>query len=303
MRRAPAFAAFLLLAACTSLPRASPVPPSGQIAHLNHFYTTVDAETAAAIEKSAFLRRFANVEVRTTTGTRSSWTGIYLYGRQTYAEFFGPDGFQIADQPAPVGGWGIALSGDRPGHVEQLKSRLESVGHKAIVEVDTRTFGTRKVPWFTALTAVSKHGDSGGRNDVIAAWAMEYVQSYFDLAEAAKEVAEGPNDSISRERYQSDAYRQRMMRDITRVEFSVAAKDFARLEPLLVAAGFRLEATADGIIADGDETDFLFHTASGRMGLRKIAFALNSPVAANSEIIGRSRLSVGPGATAEWQFD
>jgi hypothetical protein len=275
---------------------------SDQVAHLNHFYGTVDPETVAAIRSSAFVKRFANLEVRTTKGTLSTWTGTYLYGRETYAEFFGPGDFQISGEPAPVGGWGVAVSGDRPGHVAQLKSRLESAGLKAVVELDTRTFGERKVPWFTALTAVSPHGDSGGRDDVVSAWAMEYVPSYFELPEAAKEPAEGAADLISRERYQSDLYRQRMMRDITRVEFNVGDKDYARIAPLLIAAGFFIRQSGDRVVADGQETDLVFHM-TGKMKLRQVEFSLNGPATPEVHIIGRSRLSVGPGATAVWDFN
>jgi hypothetical protein len=75
--------------------------PSAQIAHLNHFYATVDAETVAAMRESAFVKRFANLEVRTTKGTLSTWTGTYLYGRETYAEVFGPGDFEISGKPAP----------------------------------------------------------------------------------------------------------------------------------------------------------------------------------------------------------
>lgn len=292
----------MLVGACAPVPAPTSKAPFAQIAHLNHFYATVDADTVHAIRTSPFVKRFANLEVRTTKGTLSTWTGTYLYGRQTYVEFFGPGDFQISSKPAPIGGWGIAVSGDRPGHVAQLKARLEAAGHNAVVEQDSRTFGERKVPWFTALTAVSQYGDSGGRDDVVSAWAMEYVPSYFELAEAAKEPAEGPADLISRERYQSDIYRQRMMRDVRRVEFDAGAKDYARIEPLLRAAGFRIGRSGNRVVADGDETDLAFHL-TGRMGLRKIEFSLNGPAAPEVHIIGRSRLYVGPGATAVWVFN
>jgi hypothetical protein len=292
-----------LIGAFAQLPSEATKAPPAQIAHLNHFYATVDAETAAAIRDSAFLKRFANLEVRTTTGSVSTWTGTYLYGRQTYAEFFGPGDFEINGRPAPIGAWGIAVSGDRAGHLPELKARLESAGQKAVVELDTRTFGKRKVPWFTALTAVSQHGDSGGREDIVTVWAMEYEPSYFELPEAAKESAEGPEDVISRERYQSDLYRQRMMRDVSRIEFNVAAKDYARIEPLLSAAGFRLSRSGDRVVADGQDTDFVFHLTAGQMGLRKVEFSLNAPALPDVQIIGRSRLSIGPGATAVWVFN
>ena len=302
MRQRVAVTCAFLVGACAPVPNAMRTTPPSQIAHLNHFYATIDAETVDAIRNSAFVKRFANLEVRRTKGTLSTWTGTYLYGRQTYAEFFGPGDFQIGGKPAPVGGWGIAISGDRPGHVAELRSRLESAGLKAVVELDTRTFGEREVPWFTALTAVSQHGDSGGRDDVVSAWAMEYVPSYFELPEAAKEPAESPTDLISRERYQSDLYRQRMMRDVTRVEFNVAAKDYARIEPLLTAAGFRIGRSGNRMVADGQETDLVFHI-TGQMSLRRVEFSLNAPATREVHSIGRSRLSVGPGATAVWDFN
>lgn len=288
MRRDISLICSLIVGICAPAYGTTKRAPSTQIAHLNHFYATVDAETVAAIRNSAFLKRFANLEVRTTKGTLSTWTGTYFYGRETYAQFFGPGDFQISGNPAPVGGWGIALSGDRLGHIAELKLRLDSVGLRAVVELDTRTFGTRKFLWFTALTAVSQHGDSGGRNDVVSAWAMEYVPSYFDLPEVAKEPAEGAADVISRERYQSDLYRQKMMRDVTRVEFDVKAKDYARIDPMLRAAGFKMRRSGNRVVAGGEENDLVFHLA-GTMRLRKIEFSLNAPVGREVHVLGKSR--------------
>jgi hypothetical protein len=138
----------------------------------------------------------------------------------------------------------------------------------------------------------------------VIAWAMEYVPSYFDLAETGKEPAEGPDDLVSRERYQSDLYRQRMMRDITLVEFNLTSDDYARIEPLLSAAGYRMSRSSKRVTADGDETDFIFNIAPrNQMGVRRIEFSLNAPAARHVEIIGHSRLSVGPDARAVWLFD
>ncbi len=90
----------LLLSACATAPH-DRGPGQMQIAELNHVFATVDRATAEAIRNSEFLRRFANLEVRTTTGTRNTWTGRYLYGERTYIEFFAPNDFSINDKPAP----------------------------------------------------------------------------------------------------------------------------------------------------------------------------------------------------------
>jgi hypothetical protein len=62
----------LCAVAHVALMMASPVSSAvqkPQIAELNHVFATVDPQTAEVIRKSEFLRRFANVEIRTTTGT------------------------------------------------------------------------------------------------------------------------------------------------------------------------------------------------------------------------------------------
>jgi hypothetical protein len=132
---------------------------------------------------------------------------------------------------------------------------------------------------------------------------MEYQPSYFELAEAAKEPAEGPDDLISRERYQSDVYAEKMMRDIVQVHFAVGPRDFARIEPLLKAAGYRITRSSDEVLADGAEADFRFSlTAPDAQGLREVRFVLNAPQQRHVEAIGRSTLVVGPDATATWTF-
>jgi hypothetical protein len=132
---------------------------------------------------------------------------------------------------------------------------------------------------------------------------MEYQPSYFDLAEAGKEPAEGADDVISRERYQSDAYRSRMMRDIVELSFDIGAQDFARIAPLLTAAGYRITRSGTAAFADGAESDLHFNmTQPAAQGLRLVRFSLHAPVQPRVERIGRSTLAIGPGAAATWTF-
>jgi hypothetical protein len=242
--------------------------------------------------------------MRTTTGTNSTWTGRYLRGKTTYVEFFAPPDLEIRGKPAPIGAWGIAVSGDRVGDLKKLRDRIEGAGHKAVDGLETRKFGEREVPWFRALTTITRHGDSGDVDAAVTLWAMEYEPSYFALAEAEKEPAEGPEDLISRERYQPDLYADRMMKDVTRVELGVTPRDYRRIEPMLAAAGFRLTRSGNHIAADGDEADFEFWlTTPQHAGLRRLDFSLNSSPPGQVQVLGRSRLTIGPGANASWIFD
>ncbi len=85
MRYISAWIALSLVCACTTAPVNRSNSQQPQIAELHHVFVTVDPVTAEAIRGSEFLRRFANLEVRTTTGTRATWTGRYLYGRRSGA--------------------------------------------------------------------------------------------------------------------------------------------------------------------------------------------------------------------------
>ena len=79
---------------------------------------------------------------------------------------------------------------------------------------------------------------------------MEYTTAFFDAVKNRR-ASEGPTDLISRKRYNSKDYRHQLMRDIAEVEIGVARPDYKRYEPMLQAAGFRLDGSEDRLFADG----------------------------------------------------
>jgi hypothetical protein len=255
----------------------------------NHSYAVLDAETAEAIEHSDYLKRFGVFEVRTTTADGGeSWKGRYLAGRQTYLEFFGP-----ADlQGAVLGAAGVAISPDRSGGLARIKRALKDPQTAR----RTRQFGTDQVPWFDFA---APPGDPKS----FSIWAMEYVPSYFEDSRAGKEPAEYPGD-ISRERYQSDAYAQRLLRDVAVVEIACPPEDIKPAAVLFAAAGFSLRKTRERLEAsDGNTTVILDSVPLEQAGLRRIVFDLNAPAEdAHVERIGRSTLVAGPGTHAVWTF-
>ena len=91
------------------------------------------------------------------------------------------------------------------------------------------------------------------------------------------------------------------MRDVTSAEFDLPLADYRRIEPMLLAAGFRMSRMRYGYLADGLYSDFAFYIGEGRR-LRRIGFALNAPAERRVERIGRSLLTIGPGPTASWSF-
>ncbi|GAA1587113.1 hypothetical protein GCM10009678_82030 [Actinomadura kijaniata] len=264
----------------------------------NHAYAVVDKETADAIENSDYLRRFANFEVRTTTGGGMTWKGRYLYGRETYIEFFGEG--DLPGQDALFGSSGMAVSTENAGDLVKVTDRLKALGVTDPAEYrQTRNFGDGvPVPWFDTIRT------TGDQYDAFDAWAMEYLPEYFADPRSKTEPASRPGD-VSRERYLPDTYRDRMMRDVTALHLAVPQRDLANTVPLLKAGGFAVQTLPGGIVAlRGGTRIQLDAVPRERAGLRRVEMSLNQYLDhRHEERIGRSTLAVGPGARAVWTFD
>lgn len=272
--------------------------PSGrQLLFYNHAYGVFDRETADAVEHSAYLREFANVQVRTTTGTDGyTWTGRYLMGRETYVELFGIG--DLPGQDATLGSAGLGLSTEQDGDIDTVTGRLPAEGVADPVEfLQTRDFGDGiPVPWFDAILTTETY-------DAFDAWAMEYRDEYLTDPRANIEPASHPGD-VGRERYQSDLYADRLMRDVTGVRIAVTRSDLDDAVPLLRAGGFVVATLPDGVVAVRGGTTIRFDVAPReRAGITRFDFALNHPVAGRHvERLGHSTLVVGPGPRAVWTF-
>ncbi|GHB68821.1 hypothetical protein GCM10010377_69460 [Streptomyces viridiviolaceus] len=275
-------------------------PGGGQVLYYNHAYGVLDRETADAVEHSAYLRDFANFQVRTTTGADGqTWTGRYLLGRETYVELFGVG--DLPGQDGLLGAAGMGVSTERAGDLATVVERLRDQGVTDPVEFpQTRDFGDGvPVPWFDAVFTT-------GQYDAFGAWAMEYRPEYFADPRSNTEPASRPGD-VGRERYLSDDYRDRLMRDVTHLRLGVTAGDLADTVPLLRAGGFTVRhlADGDGVVAKGGGTTIrLDAVPRDRAGLKQIGMSLNRPVPhRHVERLGHSALVVGPGPRAVWAFD
>ncbi|GAA3869206.1 hypothetical protein GCM10023084_22990 [Streptomyces lacrimifluminis] len=287
--------------AASAIPAREKQPPSSgrQLLYYNHAYGVFDRQTADAIEHSAYLRKFADFQVRTTTGANGeTWTGRYLMGRETYLELFG-----IGDAPGQdgtLGCTGVGLSTERAGDLATVVQRLRAAGvSDPVLFRQTRDFGDGvPVPWFDAVSPTLQY-------DAYGAWAMEYTSEYFADPRSNTEPAASPGD-VGRERYLPDLYRHHLMRDVTSVRLAVTARDLASTVPLLRAGRFSVRSLADGgIVAKGGGTTIRYDVvAREHARMRRVEMSLNRPVPyRHMERLGRSTLVVGPGAHAVWTFD
>ncbi|MFI7641720.1 DUF5829 family protein [Nonomuraea sp. NPDC049400] len=269
-----------------------------QLLFYNHAYSVVDRATADAVENSAYLREFANFEVRTTTGGGMTWKGRYLKGRETYMELFGEG--DLPGQDALFGSAGLAVSTERAGDLAKVTEQLKAQGISDPAKYrQTRDFGDGvPIPWFDTIRTTS------AQYEAFDPWAMEYFPEYFADPRSQTEPESYTGD-VSRERYLPDAYQDHLMRDITYIRIGVPARDLANTVPVLRAGGFEVAITGGGAIASGGGTTIqLDSVAREQAGLKQVAMSLNQSVATrHEERIGRSTLVVGPGARAEWNFD
>ncbi|MGV9880353.1 DUF5829 family protein [Streptomyces sp. NPDC003006] len=268
-----------------------------QLLFYNHAYGVLDRETADAVEHSPYLRKFADFEVRTTTGSDGhTWTGRYLKGRETYLEIFG-----VGDVPdTPLGSTGMGVSTERDGDLATVLARLRDQGVEDPLEFQqTRDFGDGvPVPWFDGAFTTDQY-------DAFGTWAMEYRPEYFADPRGRTEPASYPGD-VGRERYLPDAYRDRLMRNMTSVRLAVTARDLANTVPLLRAGGFAVRpAPSGGIVAKGGGTTIrLDAVPRDQVGLRQFTFSLNRATKSrHEERLGHSTLTVGPGPRAVWDFE
>ncbi|MGW6929484.1 DUF5829 family protein [Lentzea sp. NPDC054927] len=266
-----------------------------QLLFYNHAWGTFDRATADAVEHSAYLKKFADFEVRTTTGADGRvWTGRYLRGRETYLEVFGIG--DIPGKDGELGAAGLGLSTERDGDLDTLKTRLRAAGQKPIDFLQTRDFGDGKpVPWFDSVFLIEQY-------DRFGAWAMEYRDEYLNDARSKVAPARFPGD-VTRERYLPDTYQNRLMRDVTLIHLAVTAADLTATLPLLRAGGFAVVSSPGGVVASRGGTTMRFDSvAAGQTGLKRVEFSLNHAVGRHVERLGTSTLVVGPGARAVWTF-
>ncbi|TDC20117.1 hypothetical protein E1265_22810 [Streptomyces sp. 8K308] len=268
-----------------------------QLLFYNHAYAVVDRETADAIEHSEFLREFADFEVRTTTGGDFTWTGRYLYGHETYLEFFGEG--DLPGQDAEFGSSGLGISTEHAGDMATVAQNLVDQGIEPAEGLQTRDFGDGvRVPWFEYLRSTSE------QYEAFDPFAMEYRSEYFADPRSNTGPESYPGD-VSRARYLPDRYQDHLMRDVTAIHLGVPERDLATTVPLLEAGGYDVQTTSTGIVVDDGGTLIrLDGVPRAEAGLRSIEMSLNGPVLDQQvEQIGNSTLYVGPRDRAVWEFD
>ena len=210
---------------------------------LNHVYVVPDAATYAALRDSEFLREFAVVEERTTHRGDMSYTGLYLYGRNTYFEFLKPDeaiGF-------PAGGSGVAFGVELEGGLERLARNLEREGVPSFAAPITRELRgvggapDEQVPWFDILGIQAATSEQR-----LELFAMEYGPEFLARWHAPEAYEAGRIDRaavLARYAEVLGGPAEPWFEDIDCVRLALAGQELARVRQVERAAGAGDEET------------------------------------------------------------
>jgi hypothetical protein len=264
-----------LLLGCASAPRPKEAP--GDPVVLNHVFAVLDPETVAAIEADPFVNeQLGKLAKQTTQMEGLTFTGLYLYGRETYLELFSPD------PQSPLGMLGIGLGVDRAGGLARLAKRVRAAGHPFFTTLARRQDEAGKlIPWFQSGGTKAE-----GPEEPLNLWVMEYLGGRPRLAALAKTHLP-----------------ERLIRDLRAVELMGTAKERDYLATTLAAWGWSVRREGDTMIASNHEgTELRFTADPTRRGLLAVRFALMRAVSREERVLGKSTLVLGPSAEALWRF-
>ncbi len=239
--------------------------------YLNHFYVVVNQETYDAIKDSHFLSsQFAVFEERTTSSTiQQSWSGLYLYGANTYFEFL------LAGSLGGMrtGDCGIGFGNDKEEDQEALGSRIaEHANVECTSYLMNRAIDGEHVPWFFVIEPTKTE-----KLPWFDVWTMQYHPEFLlkwhgDLHPR--------NGGVTRkavlERYKAkilgeDVAPCRQFADITKLTLALPKKELTMLSAWLQALGYRRQEGGPDIVFAGP--DVVFHLRPESKGQRGIVAA------------------------------
>jgi hypothetical protein len=292
VRRLPVLL-FVALAECSPAPRTTaPALDRGEsVVVFNHAFAAVDAETVEALASSDDVRAVGATESRTTTGTTGTWSGFYLYGRETFLEFLAPS----ADHRE--GSTGVGLQVENVGALDALARRLAAA--KYPLEANEQSMKLpegRTIPWFRYLTPA-------GWPDAAAidVWVAENHSSFMAYRLAPRAV--DPND-VSRRTYLSTKYApERLLENVVAVGIRAPEADRDRFGAAMTAFGWRTRRDGASVIAEHGDATVTVTAGAGPAGFTELRLALTRDAAPRDVRVGRSTLTLGPGRTARWTFD
>ncbi len=121
--------------------------------YLNHIYIVLDSSTLSHLSDSSFIsQQFGNIQVRTSTTAKESWSGTYLYGKNSYFEFFSTKGYK----GATLGDCGFVFMTAQSNDIWEIKkSWRENSNDSIVTDTVMKIQNGIPNPWFYNLNLLN----------------------------------------------------------------------------------------------------------------------------------------------------
>jgi hypothetical protein len=267
---------------------------------LNHVYIVLDSDTFNAVNDSELItKEFSGYEKRTTTtADGDTWSGSYLYGMETYIEFF-----DIATEDwARVGYSGLALGVEEADAISWVGEQLSKVLTDCSVRYSLRRLDKdgSEVPWFYYTWL-----ECGEEENVKALylWIMEYHEDF--LSTMMPEMYPESGDITRKSYLQRFSDPERHVRNISGIRVLLPTEESAVLVAELRAVGWSITQQSESTICKGPDFEVIVdHADEGTMGIKEIHFILSRIKEGETTFtLGNSVLEFGGDLTAVWTFD
>jgi hypothetical protein len=279
------------------------VEPAPKV-YLNHFFRTVDSSTYKDIVGSDFIKNeFAHFEERTTVvNAGQSYSGAYIYGENTYFEFFDESQSQDASTMGLTSA--IAFGVDKKDEIKIIQKKLKSYKN-APMAMRSREFEGIQIPWFTM--AVVFHGKN--MPDVMT-WVMEYHEDFLkkwhpDLGPSTP----GITRKHILQRYAAKTAspglaKDKILKDVIQVNIQLKPEDLEIIKEELAVYGYAISHEGNKTSCSGPGVKIVIDPLESRKGkITGIKMSCHPHrYQGKSFQFGKSRLVFHADNTATWIF-
>jgi hypothetical protein len=274
--------------------------------YLNHFFLVLDSSTYKAIVDSDFIKNeFAHFETRTTVvENNESYTGAYVYGENTYFEFF--DESQSQDFMTEGLTSGMAFGVENKGELKIIQQKFKDYKN-GLFALRSREWNGVQIPWF-AMTLVF-YGDSAPD---IMTWVMEYHEDFLkkwhpDLVPSSSGIMR--KDIL--ERYAAkitnpDLPKNKILKDVIQINLRLNQTDLETLKGELAVFDYTFARQGNKDICSGPDLKIIIDTIdNGVGGITEIKMSCHSsqPREKTFRFGTKSRLILHTDNTATWIFN
>jgi hypothetical protein len=260
----------LLILSCAPAFSADGPPP----VFLSHFWIALDQATYDALRTSSRVAALGAVKEQKVVAGSESWSGFYLWARQTYMEFYGA---AALPDDTLVGDCGIGMSVETQGGVAAVAQRLRTVfGDRVDIEKQVRTTAAGEIPWFTSTHLKEPR--------TTAMWVMELDPGYL----AARHPEAPVENPLSRQPW--DFRPDQTLDDIVGLTVALDKAKATELATQLALFGWSVHRTATGFFAVGPEVKIRVVPAAGRGGIKQVELRLSRSVPKQRIQLGNAEL-------------